>query len=303
MIQKPEFYEIDKNKIHLYDKLQLYVKSENKFVLYKMAGQSLGNKNIDTVMLFINAEDKIHYLNNLHEKFNNNLKDYIKHFETEKIKIELYNIMDEALEIHTHENIFGLKQTVDIFVEELSSNIEYVEALINFSNKDYSTTIHSINCMAFMLEFCYKSGIDASKTGELALGAMLHDIGKMYIDDEILKKRTSLSQSEYDIMKTHVLRGHELLEQLNINPMVKKCCFEHHERLDGSGYPRGAVKISPEGQLMGLIDCYEALVSHSRFYKRGLRPLEASEIIKEDVLKGKWNKTMFEMFIRTRLRK
>ncbi|MBN1500035.1 MAG: HD domain-containing protein [Spirochaetes bacterium] len=302
-MDRPEFYEIDKSKIHLYDKLQLYVKSENKFILYKSAGQSISNRNIDTVVLYINSEDKINFLNNLHRKFNNNLRSYIQHFETEKIKKELYDIMDDALEIHSHENIMGLKQTVDIFVEELSANIEYIEALINFSNKDYSTTIHSINCMAFMLEFCYKSGINLAKTGELALGAMLHDIGKIYIPDEILKKRTVLSESEFAVMRTHVKEGYEVLEKLNINRLVKQCCHEHHERLDGSGYPAGIRKISPEGQLMGIIDCYEALVSHSRVYKRGLTPLEASEIIKSDVQKGKWNKTMFEMFIRTRLRK
>ena len=72
--------------------------------------------------------------------------------------------------------------------------------------------------------------------------------------------------------------------------------LEHHEKLDGSGYPKGTRNISYVGQLLGIIDCYEALTNEDRPYRRAREPLETLKFLKEDVQAGKFNRDIFEKF-------
>ena len=103
-------------------------------------------------------------------------------------------------------------------------------------------------------------------------------------------------------MKKHPAKGHEILSLCEFDRSILMCALEHHERLDGSGYPCGITDLSFEGRLIGIIDCYEALISHYRPYKSGLSPYDASEVLLEDVENGKFDKEIFETFIRSRLK-
>ena len=114
----------------------------------------------------------------------------------------------------------------------------------------------------------------------------LHDIGKIAIKDSILLKPGSLTSAEYEIMKTHTIRGKEIIEDLgdvNTSLYLKHCkdiCIGHHERWDGRGYPNGLKedKIPLAARLAALADVYDALVS-ARVYKSALRHTESVKII------------------------
>jgi HD-GYP domain-containing protein (c-di-GMP phosphodiesterase class II) len=131
----------------------------------------------------------------------------------------------------------------------------------------------------------------------VGLSALLHDVGKTEIPSEILEAPRKLSDEEFKIMKTHPSIGYDIIRQKNkIGGDVALGALEHHEKLDGSGYPRGTRIISYVGQLLGIIDCYEALTNEDRPYRRARQPLETLKFIKDDVENSKFNRDIFEKF-------
>ena len=131
----------------------------------------------------------------------------------------------------------------------------------------------------------------------MGLGALLHDVGKTQIPSSILRAPRILSDDEFKIMKSHPRIGHEIIRGKNrIGGEVALGALEHHEKLDGSGYPKGIRNISYAGQLLGIIDCYEALTNEDRPYRRAQKPLETLNLIKSDVESGKFNRDIFEKF-------
>jgi putative nucleotidyltransferase with HDIG domain len=108
----------------------------------------------------------------------------------------------------------------------------------------------------------------------LAAGGLLHDMGKLSVPDEILKKPGSLTEEEYDVIKKHSEWGEELLAKLGFPADVRRLVRDHHERLDGSGYPFGAYgdQLDIETRIICTCDVYDALIS-PRVY-RGAWPHE-----------------------------
>ena len=116
--------------------------------------------------------------------------------------------------------------------------------------------------------------------------ALLHDVGKRAIPQEILNKPGSLTQEEFSIMKSHTTQGCDLLEKIpelrecEAFPLICDVCRHHHERWDGSGYPDQLAgdSITPWVQVVGLADAFDALV-HPRVYKPAFTQQQAEEMI------------------------
>ncbi len=134
--------------------------------------------------------------------------------------------------------------------------------------------------------------------------APLHDIGKVGIPDNILKKKGKFTPQEYEIMKEHTILGKEMIEKAmtsyNKNEFLQIACsiaYHHHERWDGKGYPQGLKgdEIPIEGQLMALADVYDALIS-KRVYKEAFSYEEAEKIIMQE--RGKiFNPLIVDAFV------
>jgi len=108
----------------------------------------------------------------------------------------------------------------------------------------------------------------------LAAGGLLHDIGKLAVPDSILKKPAALTDEEYACIRRHPEFGYELLGELGgFSPGVRRLVLGHHERTDGSGYPRGlqGVEIEVETRILSVCDVYDALIS-TRVYREGWSP-------------------------------
>jgi len=132
---------------------------------------------------------------------------------------------------------------------------------------------------------------------KIGLSALLHDIGKIEIPLKILTAPRKLSKKEYSIMKSHTIIGSEIIKANNwFDDFVAVGALEHHEKLDGSGYPKAEPKISFIGQLLSIIDCYEALTNETRPYRRAKKPFNTLQLIQKDVAAGKFNKEIFEQF-------
>lgn len=125
-----------------------------------------------------------------------------------------------------------------------------------------------------------------SKQNLISLGSVLHDIGKIGIDEKILNKPGSLTQEEFEIMKTHTLIGAQMLKNLSFyqdEPLIQigyEICRWHHERYDGKGYPDGlkGEEIPISAQIVSVADVYDALVS-DRVYKKAYSHKEAIDMI------------------------
>lgn len=115
----------------------------------------------------------------------------------------------------------------------------------------------------------------------LGLGSLLHDIGKTQIPQKLLFKPQKLDDEEYRQMRAHAEIGFRILkDEPNVPLLAAHCALQHHERYDGSGYPRGlkGSEIHEYAQLLGLADSYDALTSH-RIYRPAMLPHQAVEVL------------------------
>ena len=150
-------------------------------------------------------------------------------------------------------------------------------SLCRLREADKATFQHSVSVCALLILFGHQLDLDEPTLLELGMGGMLHDVGKVRVPDRILNKPGKLTQSEFAIMKDHVRLGLETLTQTpGISQAVLQVAAEHHERCDGSGYPRGLRQagISMLGRMAAIADVYDAVTSN-RIYHRFLEPAAA----------------------------
>jgi len=156
-------------------------------------------------------------------------------------------------------------------------------ALISLSRikaADTYTFQHSVSICALLVSFCHALGLDAASVEEAGLGGLLHDVGKMKIPHEVLNKPGSLTEEEFEVMKSHASLSRDILSGVpGISAMVIQIAGEHHEKMGGGGYPRGIAgnEISQIGRMTAIVDVYDALTSN-RVYRKGSEP---SEVLKK----------------------
>lgn len=165
-------------------------------------------------------------------------------------------------------------------------------ALIQLSQiktKDDYTFLHSVSVCALMTSFCNVLHLGKDITRQISLGALLHDIGKMRVANEILNKPGRLTEGEFDEMKRHVAYGSELVAGLGwVSPISRAIIEQHHERYDGSGYPSKLEcdQIHQFGQMAAIVDVYDAITAE-RVYHKAIKPVEALRKLQE------WSKFHF----------
>jgi putative nucleotidyltransferase with HDIG domain len=162
----------------------------------------------------------------------------------------------------------------ETFLQTASAMADAIEA------KDRYTGGHTKRVVQYSLAIAEYLEMDAAEREQLKLAAILHDIGKIGIDDRILKKQYALNDEEYEIMKAHPAIGFEILSQVEGLKGVIDGMRYHHERPDGQGYPYGlhGEEIPKIASVISVADTYDAMVS-TRPYRKGLDPLVAYEEI------------------------
>lgn len=140
--------------------------------------------------------------------------------------------------------------------------------------KDSYTFEHSVHVSEYAVLLAQEIGLNESEVQIVREAGMLHDIGKIGIPDNILKKQGRLTNEEYETMKTHVMNSIKMIHYLPNMSYVIPAVVSHHERYDGKGYPRGIAgeEIPLLGRILTVCDCYDAMVS-KRAYKEGM-PVE-----------------------------
>lgn len=126
-------------------------------------------------------------------------------------------------------------------------------------------------------------GLNALELKEIKVAGMLHDIGKVYIPDDIIRKSDQLTKENWDVIKTHTVLGYELLKTMNEFETVAKYARYHHERIDGLGYPDGlkGSEIPFGAKLIAVVDAYEAM-TESRPYRQAFSKEMAIEELRKN---------------------
>lgn len=173
------------------------------------------------------------------------------------------------------------KQLVSNIVEQILENNDTMVNLIDLKFFDDYTFFHSVNVTVLSVLVGTELGLDRSELYNLGLAALLHDIGKIFIDKEILNKKGKLSEDEYIQVKDHAKFGYNYLKETYDIPISSYVgVLQHHEKFDGTGYPNNKAKdeISLYGRIICVTDVYDALISN-RPYRAALLPSEAMEYI------------------------
>ena len=178
-------------------------------------------------------------------------------------------------------DIDGCKLIARRMVEEILSCGNVSLDLTDLRSYDDYTYAHSVNVAVYCGVIGMGMGMSEVELGHLVTAALLHDLGKLQIPDEILNKPGRLTQEEYLIMKSHATLSYQIIsERWDISAHIKEAVLHHHENVDGSGYPDGleGAQQTMFTRILHVADVYDALTSR-RPYKEPYAPYEATEYL------------------------
>jgi putative nucleotidyltransferase with HDIG domain len=155
-------------------------------------------------------------------------------------------------------------QAAEIFegLEELFFDV--IGAMVaSMDAKDTYTQGHSKRVSEYSVLIAQELGLDTQEVNNVRIGSLLHDVGKIGIPDEILKKKGKLTPEEYTVIQNHPLTGWKILREVRLLEPMLPAIIEHHEKLNGSGYPFGlhANEISLMGRIVAVADVFDAMTS------------------------------------------
>ncbi|RFC40122.1 MAG: HDIG domain-containing protein [Candidatus Nitrotoga sp. CP45] len=200
-------------------------------------------------------------------------------------------------------NALKLDATLSLVNEINQSIARNSSALISLSrlkNADNYTYLHSVAVCVLMIALGRQLGLQDEALQQVGIAGLLHDIGKIFIPHEVLNKPGKLTDEEFNIIKTHPLKGWEILKDCNgVSELTLDVCRHHHERVDGKGYPD---KLSGEAltlfaRMGAVCDVYDAITSN-RCYKTGWEPAESIRKMAE-WKNGHFDEVIFHAFVKT----
>lgn len=198
---------------------------------------------------------------------------------TEDFSFQLNDIATQTGDV----DVDGLFASANELISETTNTYQLMDILSNIRYFDDSTYAHSLNVAMLANIFGRWMHFDDDDLKLLTVAGMLHDIGKILIPPEIIKKPGKLTDEEFEIIKTHPARGYKLLTQKNVDIRISQAALMHHEKYDGSGYPLGVKgdKISDLAKIITIVDVYEALTAN-RCYREGLCPFEVIKMYEDE---------------------
>jgi len=243
----------------------------------------LGDEDISDIIVEDNISEQTRSL--IRAKLKNSFElseKVIKKFKDKSIKEILNNIRSEKFKknfnkIGIYENLQGV---IGQLIEQVLSN-DVLNGLNSLKTYDNYTYNHSIDVAITSVMLGKKLGLSISMLDELAIGCLMHDIGKIFIDKEILNKQDKLTPEEFERIKEHPTFGHEIMSERKI--LASHVTYQHHERQDGKGYPRGlkgSNRVEREaeigimsmfGEISAIADVHDAMIS-DRVYRKGITP-------------------------------
>lgn len=192
-----------------------------------------------------------------------------------------------------------IEPLVERIVDSIFRQQDAMLPLARLKDHDEYTFQHSVSVCTLMTSFARTLELPRDIIHEIAVGALLHDVGKAKVPDDILNKPAKLTDAEFVKMKSHVVQSKIILQGTpGISQIALDVAAQHHERFDGTGYPNKLKgdEISLYGQMGAIVDVYDAITSN-RVYHKGMAPTEALRKLLE-WSKFHFNPTLVQAFIR-----
>lgn len=274
--------------------LEIYIHTPPTYNLYKSTGLNFGVKDyqrlIEAGTKYVYIETKNHQ--RYYDAIENTLGEIVndKSIATERkceilyattlaLTQELTAAPPDAKSISKAEKL--TQNTVDLVLK----NQKAFNHLFNMSNHDFYTATHTSNVSVMLVAFASKIGIkDSALLNELGTGSLLHDVGKIFVPQDLLNKSEKLTDEEFEIIKSHVAKGVEhLKKQSSLSENTLKLIAEHHEKLDGKGYPNALAgdDISIYGRMITIVDMFEAMTSVRPYRDSAMSSEKAMSIISD----------------------
>ena len=208
---------------------------------------------------------------------NTMISDELRHSTTQS----LTRLIDIAATGGSPSKMPDIGKQVENIVDELFTNKDVMVNMLDLSSFDNYTCSHSLNVALLSIVLAIGMGFSRSETVGIGAGALLHDIGKVFINKSILLKNGPLTNEEFATVKNHPMDGYNYISK-RYNIPLRHCdtILDHHEKFDGTGYPSGkkGTDISIFGRICAVADVYDALAS-KRPYRDALPPCECVEYI------------------------
>lgn len=169
----------------------------------------------------------------------------------------------------------------DTMIESVMLDADALKCMSALRSKDAYLLEHSVNVAFLLVTFGKYLKLDRVMLREMAVGGILHDIGKIKVDNKVLHKPGKLTPEEFEHMKLHQVYALEIMnETTGLSQISKDICLMHHEKLDGRGYPRGLKgdEIPRHGRMSCIVDIFDALTA-TRCYKEAMSPAAAFKIL------------------------
>ncbi|MDZ5472138.1 HD-GYP domain-containing protein [Bacillus sp. 31A1R] len=166
-------------------------------------------------------------------------------------------------------------------MSEIRGNEDLITIISDVYTYDNYIFTHSLNVTMYSLAIGMELKLPPKQLELLGMGAILHDVGKMKIPSEILLKPGRLTSEEFEEVKKHPEEGFNILRNVpGISLLIAHCAYQHHERVNGSGYPRGLTEesIHSFGKIIAVADVFDAVTSN-RIYRRAMLPHDGLEIL------------------------
>ncbi len=183
-------------------------------------------------------------------------------------QVIISDVLNQVREVRSI-NSDDLREAVDIFYPEVIASTNVFSQLLKLRDKDEYTAQHSIAVGAIGVKICQLLGLPQDKAKMVGMAGVMHDIGKVRLPDSVLNKPYDLTAEEWEQMKKHPQYGYEILRSMkDIAPEIQLAVLQHHERLDGSGYPLGltANKIHLFSRILAIADSFDAMTTERVYH-------------------------------------
>ncbi|MBC7324210.1 MAG: HD-GYP domain-containing protein, partial [Moorella sp. (in: Bacteria)] len=191
----------------------------------------------------------------------------------------------------------AIQEVVAGFLGRMQDNQEMFLQVAMLKDLDPYSSRHSLNVIVLATLLGSKFGLSQKELQIIGVGAMLHDVGKLEIPPEILLKPGKLTAEEFSVIQRHPQAGYERLEGV-VSEAVRRVARDHHERCNGSGYPRGSLKedISLAARCVAIADVYDA-VTTDRCYRPRYLPHEGMELLMVESTMGNLDMELVRVFL------
>jgi HD-GYP domain-containing protein (c-di-GMP phosphodiesterase class II) len=195
--------------------------------------------------------------------------------------VEVINNLLSELQSGDKVELEKVRETVGGMISSIIRNPDAFLWLTRLKDKDAYAYAHCVDACGLSVAFGRYLGFSKAELENLAIGTLLFDIGKLQLPDSLLKKPGRLTDSEVTLIRRHVEFGVDIVREMpGVNKDILSIVLNHHERHDGSGYPRGLAgrKIPVKARIAALVDCYDAIISE-RAYSSAISTYDAIQLL------------------------